>query len=81
MCFAVCAPLQPLLYLAGVESELVEVSFAEVNHCFLRLSDGRILDPTADQFGLEPVYLGAMPLKYETLQARMVLWEDGSLNV
>lgn len=71
MCFAVCAPLQALLKLCGVETELVEAHFAELNHVWLRLPDGRILDPTADQFGLESVYLGPLPLIYELRQARM----------
>lgn len=65
MCFAVCAPLQSLLRLYGVESELVEGDLGACNHYWLRLSDGRVLDPTADQFNhwngvaaLPPVYLG-----------------------
>lgn len=69
MCFAVCAPLETLLALGGVEVRLEELQFVEVNHVVLRLGDGRILDPTADQFGLEPVYLGPMPTRYEQMQA------------
>jgi hypothetical protein len=65
MCFAVCAPLQTLLELAGVETELVEGDVGEWNHVWLRLHDGRILDPTADQFGLAAVYLGALPPNYQ----------------
>lgn len=72
MCFAVCAPLQGLLSASGIETELEGINFPEVNHYFLRLPDGRILDPTADQFGLEPVYLGPMPLQYEARHARLV---------
>ena len=30
-----------------------------MNHIWIRLADGRVLDPTADQFGdYPPVYLG-----------------------
>lgn len=59
MCFAVSAPLQGLLSaLYGVETVLEEVDFGDTNHVWLRLADGRILDPTADQFGKAPVYLG-----------------------
>lgn len=65
MCFAVCAPLHTYLSLLGVETRMVEARFAEVNHVWLALEDGRILDPTADQFGLEPVYLGSLPRSYE----------------
>ena len=71
MCFAVCAPLQAYLSLCGVETTLVEASFAEVNHVWLQLPDGRILDPTADQFGLDAVYLGGLPLAYSLGRARL----------
>jgi hypothetical protein len=63
MCFAVCAPLQSLLALSGVETELTEGTVdlfegASTNHFWLTLPDGRVLDPTADQYGLKAVYLG-----------------------
>ncbi len=69
MCFAICAPLVTLLNLSGVKAELIESDLGEFNHYWLRLEDGRALDPTADQFnnyqfaslgagGLPPVYLG-----------------------
>ena len=60
MCFAVSAPLASLLRIHGVEAELVESDLAETNHFWIRLADGRVLDPTADQFdeSLPPVYLG-----------------------
>jgi hypothetical protein len=71
MCMVVSAPLQGMLSAVyGVACELEEVWFDETpqgttNHVFLRLPDGRILDATADQFGLEPVYLGPMPTQYQ----------------
>lgn len=71
MCFAVCAPLQGYLEMFGIRTELVEVYFAECNHVWLQLTDGRIIDPTADQFGLEPVYVGPPPLVYVSRQARL----------
>lgn len=59
MCMAVNAPLQGFLAaLYGVETTLEEVDFGHINHVWLRLSDGRILDATADQFGLAAIYLG-----------------------
>lgn len=67
MCFQVSAPLQGLLSAHGFETTLETVDFIEINHTFLRLPDGRILDATADQFGLEPVYLGPMPDEYQAL--------------
>ena len=59
-CFAICAPLNSLLTMHGVPNTLVEVWLGRQNHVWLRLIDGRALDPSADQFnaGLPPVYLG-----------------------
>lgn len=68
MCLAVCLPLEGLLRAAGVEAMAEKADFPghpEVaSHMWLRLPDGRILDPTADQFGLPPVYLGELPNQY-----------------
>jgi hypothetical protein len=68
ICAAVCWPLAPLLTMYGVQCECeytdtVEVSYGEVDHIWIRLADGRALDPTADQFSTSdfrypPVYLG-----------------------
>jgi len=64
-CAMVCITLAPLLEMQGVRVALVETDLGEMNHVWLRLSDGRALDPTADQFNelfswsLPPVYLGA----------------------
>lgn len=62
MCFAVSAPLQSLLKMFGVETELIEFEVDTpkglTNHFCLQLSDGRILDATADQFGHPAAYLG-----------------------
>lgn len=75
MCFAVCAPLVTLLNMEGVKSELregdIKLDLGSCNHFWIELSDGRVLDPTADQltsrFGasLPKVYLGA-PTKFHT---------------
>lgn len=70
MCFAVCVPLVTLLNMSGVSAEMVETDLGWVNHFWLRLGDGRSLDPTADQFNyldgakFPPVYLG-QPTKYQ----------------
>ena len=67
MCFAVCAPLQSLLGLQGIETELIEGAVGKWEHFWLRLPDGRVLDPTADQFRapggktMPNVYIGALP--------------------
>jgi hypothetical protein len=76
MCAAVCFPLATLLQVTlGVNVWCEEIIFSEggplgvSNHVFLRLGDGRVLDPTADQFGLDPVYLGPLPALYEEHRA------------
>jgi hypothetical protein len=68
-CMKVCAPLATLLDICGVQTEMM-TSVVEndagdgCNHVFLRLADGRVLDPTSDQFNgfgfptMPPVYLG-----------------------
>ena len=66
MCAAICWPLQPLLKMAGVKCEVIESDLGHMNHVWLRLEDGRALDPTADQFNhlflkdYPPVYLGPL---------------------
>lgn len=72
MCAAVCYPLASLLNISGVKCEAVESDLGECNHVWIRLADGRALDPTGDQFNLvnsekmPPVYLGP-PLKIHAL--------------
>lgn len=65
MCFVVCSPLATLLAERGVEVELVQSIAPDpahhpdlAHHVWLRLADGRALDPTGDQVGLPPIYLG-----------------------
>ena len=56
MCAMVSWPLAGLLRLYGVECECIE---GDPGHVWIKLSDGRVLDATADQFsGFPPVYLG-----------------------
>ena len=61
-CFMLCVRRSTLLTIHGVPNTLVETWLKRPprNHVWLRLSDGRALDPSADQFnaGLPPVYLG-----------------------
>lgn len=66
MCAMVCWPLSALLRLHGVENETIETDLGHCNHIWIKLADGRALDPTADQFNrmfpnmdLPKVYLGA----------------------
>jgi len=64
-CAMVCWPLTTLLCMSGVPCESVDPDMEEMNHVWIRLADGRVLDPTADQFNeiypeenFPPVYLG-----------------------
>lgn len=65
MCAMVCWPLAGVLRFNGVECECVESDLGHCNHIWIRLADGRALDPTADQFNhfndcdFPAVYLGA----------------------
>lgn len=65
MCAAVSWPLASSLRVSGVPCESVESDLGHCNHFWIRLADGRALDPTADQFNTDfpnknypPVYLG-----------------------
>ena len=77
MCAAVCWPLASLLELHGVKATPVETDLGVCNHVWLRLDDGRALDPTGDQFNwcnseqMPPVYLGA-PGKLHGVMERKV---------
>lgn len=83
MCAVVVWPLEGFLIFHGIECkamETMEIKFdghiGEFNHVWLQLSDGRVLDPTADQFndlGFGPmpkVYLGK-PLKIHRMAKAM----------
>ncbi len=76
MCAAVSWPLASLLGLSGVQCECVEVDLGDCNHIWIKLADGRALDPTADQFNMmwdkyPPVYLGErIELHYDCTDER-----------
>jgi hypothetical protein len=77
-CLMICLPLWAFIRAHIKGSRLVEKDFyfqgeygdpKTTNHFYIELPDGRILDPTADQFqrasGKFPkVYLGPMPVEY-----------------
>lgn len=68
-CGMICWPLETLLCMNGVQCKSVETDLGMCNHVWLRLEDGRVLDPTMDQFNFlfaedwPDVYLGP-PTKY-----------------
>src|SRR4051812_41594090 len=77
MCFAICAPLQTILEMCGYKTKLIEGEIKPTkrfayptNHYWLELADGRIIDPTADQFStperpMPKVYIGALSEWYQ----------------
>lgn len=71
MCAAISGPLCAAFEVIGIPCGLVETDLGECNHVFLQMGDGRVLDPTADQFNgcsreqLPGVYLGAGALIHQ----------------
>lgn len=63
MCGMVCFGLQGYLRFLGFPTRVCEGIVGDGNHIWLELPDGRVLDPTADQFNngetiYPPVYMG-----------------------
>lgn len=61
MCWCICNPLGVFLQMLGVDNDLIEGTVGGQHHFYLQLRDGRILDPTGDQFeglNLPKVFLG-----------------------
>ena len=65
-CYAISAPLVSYLEFCGYPCELVKGCIGNKEHYWLGLPDGRILDPTADQFNesMPGVYIGEKPSHY-----------------
>jgi hypothetical protein len=70
MCYAVCLPLQAYLAFGGIECSLTEGEVNEYHHFWITMKDGRIIDPTADQFGFENIYLKPQPPHYKKYSAK-----------
>lgn len=74
MCAAICWPLASLLRaIYNVDCETIEFDAGACNHVWIKLADGRALDPTLDQFNLwfphknyPPVFLGPVA-EYERI--------------
>lgn len=69
MCWVITQPLSLLLTEEyGIKNEIVscDVYIDELitEHFFIKIGT-KILDATADQFGLEKVYYGSRPMKYQ----------------
>ena len=70
-CAVVCVPLATYLTRRGLAAEDIHGAVGEWQHSWIALCDGRILDPTADQFNrnsasrMPPIYLGVRPTHYE----------------
>ena len=81
MCAAVCWPLVTLLNMQGVKCRSVESDLGALSHIWIKLDDGRALDPTIDQFNYlfdekwPEVYLGE-PTKYHIEASATVSHRD-----
>jgi hypothetical protein len=71
-CYMVSMPIEGYLNALGVECRCVEgfVNGSPVHHWWVELSDGRIIDATADQFTvngqqLPPIIVGTRPDFYK----------------
>lgn len=70
-CTAVCLPLAVYLTRRGVPAVDVHGGVGDWQHTWIALENGRILDPTADQFNrpgaprMPAIYLGKRPAHYE----------------
>ena len=66
-CYAISAPLAGYLEFCGYQCELVKGFIGNYEHYWIALLDGRILDPTADQFNdnMPRIYIGKQPSDYE----------------
>lgn len=96
-CRTVSSSLLPLLAEHGVKGVLEQAEVYKergnaaslVSHTFIRLDDGRILDPTADQFRsptgnqMPKVFLGPIPPWYEpvTLQTTLQNKPNSTMNL
>ena len=73
-CTAICIPLATYLTKRGMEAQEVNGGVGDWQHMWIALGDGRILDPTADQFNragtvrMPAIYLGPRPAHYECPQ-------------
>jgi hypothetical protein len=71
MCYVVCSPLSAYLSLCGIENTLTEGAILhcenQLHHYWVTLSDGRIIDPTADQFGLLNIWVKPQPSYYSMI--------------
>lgn len=76
MCWVVCLPLQGYLSFCGCETKVIEgnieINNENYHHYWLQMQDGRIIDPTANQFNelgvkMPKVYFGNKPDNYKIL--------------
>lgn len=70
MCFWVCSPLASYLQFCGIECSLTEGEIFDSHHFWITFSDERIIDPTADQFGLPNIWLQSKPSSYKEYVAK-----------
>lgn len=86
MCFDVCYPLSGYLNFAGIPCELTkgEILYdgGKWHHYWITLSDGRIIDPTADQFvkpggeRLQNIWVENKPENYRVIKIKKGLYKQ-----
>lgn len=85
-CWAVSGALEGYLRFLGHDCQLSEGWIGDYSHFWITLSDGRIIDPTADQFKtptgrkMPKVYIGAKPKWYRSEKTRRLLKVIASLE-
>lgn len=73
-CFTLSSALAGYLHFAGIECTMVKGQIKEYEHFWINLSDGRIVDATADQFQkpngetMPKVYIGRKPKWYKLVE-------------
>lgn len=70
MCYMVCSPLVAYLHCEGFECTLTEGEVNGYHHFWITLDDGKIIDPTADQFGLLNIWVRKQPSYYRMYTAK-----------
>ena len=70
-CFMVCYSLVGYLNFSGYQCNLIQGCIGDWEHFWIKLPDGSIIDPTADQFNcpdgspMPQIYYGDKPKWYE----------------
>lgn len=70
MCYMVCSPLAAYLSFCKVDCTLTEGEVNGYHHFWITLADGKIIDPTADQFSFLNIWVRKQPSYYKMYTAK-----------